>query len=273
MLKTIAPILAVAGCALAASAQDGLVYAYDLRGTNEFYTFDPADPGAGRTFIDNGTNADLYNGFAMDFNTAADTLYFITDAEEFGTISLTDGSFSPIATLGGDITPGVDSISGLKVDPTNETFYISTTTSLYTVDPLTGMATLVGDFGPNAGSMIDFAIDINGNMYGHDFTNDSLVSINKATGEATQIGGHGLAANFAQGMDFDYATNTLYAAIYTGGGTGQFVSWNLNDGSVNLLFDTTVWNAELEMAIRSVPTPGGVAVLGVLGLAAARRRR
>ena len=141
------------------------------------------------------------------------------------------------------------------------------------MNPVNGAATLVGDFGSAAGSMIDIAIDLDGNMYGHDLTNDSLVSINKATGEATQIGAHGLAANFAQGMDFDYATNTLYAAIYTGGGTGQFVSWNLNDGSVNELFDTAVWNAELEIAIRSVPAPASTAALGLLGLAAARRRR
>ncbi len=263
--------------ATAASAQDGLVYAFDLRGVNEFMTFDPANAGAGATIIDGGANADLYNGFAMDFNTAADTLYFITDAEELGTINLANGAYSSIASLSGAIIPGVDSVGGLSVDPTNETFYVATGTNLYTMNPVTGVSSLVGGFG-TGGLMIDIAIDINGNMYGHDIGTDSLYSINKATGAATLIGAHGLAANFAQGMDFDYATNTLYAAIYTGGGTGQFVSWNLNDGSVNQLASLTTFGsdaggAEFEMAIRSVPTPASIAALGMLGLASTRRRR
>ncbi len=276
MKKKIALILAAMTIAGVASAQDGLVYAYDLRGVNEFFTFDPENAGAGETFIDTGANANLYNGFAMDFNTAADTLYFISSDENLGTISLADGSFTVSNALSGDLTPGTDSISGLSVDPTNETFYVSTTTSLYTMNPATGVASLVGAFG--TGTIIDIAIDINGNMYGHDITNDSLVSIDKNTGLGTQIGGHGLAANFAQGMDFDYSTNTLYAAIYTGGGTGQFVSWDLTDGSVTALagmpsfgFDSN--GAEMEIAIRSIPAPATTAALGLLGLVATRRRR
>jgi hypothetical protein len=279
MKTKIAVMLAGLTCASAAMAQgDGLVYAHDLRGVNEFLSFDPANAAAGATTIDGGANADLYNGFAMDFNSAADTLYYITDAEELGTVNIANGAYSPITTLSGDITPGTDSVGGLSVDPTNETFYISTTTNLYTMNPATGVASLVGAFG-SAGLMIDIAIDANGNMYGHDISDDSLYSIDKNTGAATLIGSHGLAANFAQGMDFDYATNTLYAAIYTGGGTGQFVSWNLNDGSVNQLASLTTFGsdfggAEMEMAIRSaIPAPASVAALGMLGLASTRRRR
>src|SRR4029450_8092588 len=107
--------------------------------------------------------------------------------------------------------------------------------------------------------VIDIAIDINGNMYGHEIGLDNLISINKNTGAATIIGPTGQAANFARGRDLDYATGELYATIYTGGGTGVYARMNLATGAAVVLTSTTSWNSEMEMAINSpVPEPASL---------------
>jgi len=74
---------------------------------------------------------------------------------------------------------------------------------------LVGTITGVGD--PTNGTVIiDIAIDPNGNMYGVDIVTDTLVAIDKTTGEASTIGSLGFDANFSEGLDFDDTTGTLY---------------------------------------------------------------
>ncbi len=254
--------------AAAPAAMAGDVYGLNLRGTANMRVFPSNNPSQMGNIL---ANVD-YASFAMDFNSAGTTLYAVknisTTEWELGTIDTTTAAYSPIvAVTGANSTP-----TGLKVDPTDETFYLSTGTMLYTLNTTTGVLTSRGAF-TGTPLMIDIAIDANGNMYGHDIGTDSLYSIDKNTAQTTLIGAHGLAANFAQGMDFDYDTNTLYAAIYTGGGTGKYVSWNLNDGSVNQLIDTLQFNVEMEMAINSpIPEPASMCLLALGGLALIRRR-
>ncbi len=269
-MKRLISLIAGLACAAPVMAQpDGLVYALDLRSTREFFTFDPANAAGGITLIDD-VNVNANDAlFAMDFSVDANTLWAVTfPVNEWGTISLTDGMFSSMGIVSGDVVSGVDNVGGMSFDPTDGTCYISTGTALFTLDTGTGAASLVGFFN-SAGLMIDIAIDSQGNMYGMDIVDDSLYSIDKTTGNATVIGPHGLLANFAQGMDFDWSDDTLYGAIYTGSGTGQWCSYNLNDGSVNQLFNTQVWGnggfgVEMEVAIRSAvgggnPCPGDIA--------------
>jgi len=73
-------------------------------------------------------------------------------------------------------------------------------------------------------------------------------------------------------MDFDPTTNTLYAAIYSGDGQGWYVSWDTTTGGITALADTLPFGVEMELAIR-VPAPGALALVGLGGLVAARRRR
>jgi len=80
---------------------------------------------------------------------------------------------------------------------------------LYTVNLTTGATSFVGVM--NTASRANIAIAVmDGQMYGFDILNDSLQSINKATGIATTIGPLGFDANFAQGMDFDESDGTCY---------------------------------------------------------------
>lgn len=204
--------------------------------------------------------------FAMDFNTAGTVLHVIDNAVspsfQLGTIDFeTTGGFTPGPMVTGPLAGQAH--TGLAVDPTDETFYVSTGTQLFTIDPVTGVSTLVATFsgtdinGNLIGLMIDIAIDSTGQMFAHDIGTDALYAVNKATAAATFIGFSNLAANFAQGMDIDPATDVLYAAIYTGGGTGSYGTWDTSTGvfteilTLPMFPDPTGNGRELEMAIRA----------------------
>lgn len=260
--------LLAALCAPAASA--GTVYALDLRATpNRLLSFPSGAP------ANNMVASVAVDSFAMDFDAAGTTLYAVTPniaPFTLSTINTTTGAVSNIAAITGLATG--ENPTGLRYDPQTNQFWLSafgTTGSLYTVNMTTGAATFVASTG--APLIIDIAIDRNGQMYGHDIAGDTLLSINKLTGATTVIGPTGQAANFAQGMDFDYDNDTLYATIYTGGGTGVYASFNLTTGAAQVITSTTPWNSEMEMAINSpIPEPASLGLLG-LGSLLLRRRR
>jgi hypothetical protein len=245
-------------CASSAHAQS-TVYAIDVRANpNRLISFPSNAPALNIVSASAG-----FDGFAMDFNRDATILYGIAfvaapGPQVFGTIDLLTGNFTPIAPVTGAGSAEAN-WSGLSFDPTTNTMYASAvatgSNNLYTINLANGVTTLVGSMGTTP-LFIDIAIDVNGNMFAHDIGGDTLHSVNKATGATTLIGPTTLLANFAQGMDFDWATNTLYAAIYTGGGVGNYVSINTATGAATVIFVTTPWNAEMEMAIQS-PAPGG----------------
>ena len=268
--SVVAAALLLAAAGQVTRADIGDVYMYDLRSTpDQFFRISLSDP-ANRIFIN--TNAD-YGTYAMDFDPTATTLYaHNVTTGGFGTIDVNTGLYSPIAPITG-LAAG-DAVTGLTIAPSGAA-YLSSATNLYSIDLGTAACTLIGPM-TGATLMIDISADANGRVYGHDIGTDSLYSIDTASGAATLIGPHGLAANFAQGMDFDWSTNTLYATIYTGAGTGQFVSWDTSTGAVTTVLDTGAagWNMELEMAVRSpIPGPASAGLLGLAALAATRRRR
>jgi len=140
-------------------------------------------------------------------------LFAIFENNDFIVIDPADGSYT---TLGKSMpTPGL-SWSGLAGDP-DGTLYASATSvsrsELYTVNQIDGMATLIGVIS-NSPACIAIAINAEGDLYGFDIVNDSLISIDKTTGEGTIVGSLGFDCNFGQGMDFDYESDTCYLAAY-----------------------------------------------------------
>lgn len=221
-------------CGTPAQASPGLVnrapadtaFALDVR--NKGFVQFALNNFSGQTLL--GSQPDSMYG--MDFDPTATTLYALNDATgELGTINLTTGAFTGIVTC---TVPGGGSWSGLSIDPVSGTFYASTATDLYVLNPATCSPTLIGAFG-TGGGMIDIAVNTAGQMYGHDIGTDSIYSINPATGAASLVGPTGYAANFAQGMDFDNNDGTLYIFVYTGSGTNTFGTVNLATGAVTPL--------------------------------------
>lgn len=213
-------------------------YVFDLRGPAVRFFTCPVDDLADQTVL---LDPPDYQTFALDFNSdgtsihAIDRLDFGIDGVSprlVGTIDPVTGLFSSTANLGGAFNPA-ETETGLSIDPTDETLYLSTATTLYTLDPSSGAATVVGTFnigGTPLQIVIDIAVNSAGDMYAHDIGDDMLYLIDKSSGDAMLIGPSGLAGNFAQGMDFDPATDILYAGIYTGGGTGSYGTWDTTSG-------------------------------------------
>lgn len=195
--------------------------------------------------------------FAIDYDASATTLWAVNNTTmEYGTINIPAATFTPVGVIGGII-----GASGLTASPNGTTWYLSSVvgpdTNLYVGDITTGTFSLVGTM-VGAGLVIDISMSSTGRLIAHSIGTDSFYDVNPATAVATLLGPHGLAANFAQGMDFDWSTDTLYATIYTGGGTGQFCTVNLTTGAVTSLAATTPLNAEMEIAIRVPAAPTGV---------------
>ncbi|MEZ6016160.1 MAG: hypothetical protein R3F49_13655 [Planctomycetota bacterium] len=194
------------------------------------------------------------SAFALDFDNTAQTLYAIANSNlEIGTIDLTTGLYTTTGIFVTGVNNPLAGATGLTCTP-NGTWYLTQTdagsggTSLYVGDITTGVFTLVGLIDP--GTIIDIAADASGNLFGHDIVTDAFFSIDPTTGLGTSVALTGLAANFAQGMDFDWSTGLLYAAVYTSGGTGSFVSFDPATNAVTVLESTTALNAEMEIACR-----------------------
>ena len=139
-------------------------------------------------------------------------------ATEFA-VSQPDGDLVAIDTATGILqaigSTGLGgSVTGIRWDPATDKTYAMTTTSsgstLYTLDLGTGATTPIGSSGQ--AFIVDIAIDPQGKLYGVDGFSDTLVTIDKATGASQTIGPLGLDDIFAQSLDFDARTDTLYFA-------------------------------------------------------------
>ncbi len=194
-----------------------------------------------------GTVAETANMFGLDFNPAGTRLYgaqFLGSltGSRLGTYNLTTGTFITQGFLGS--LPPNDSITGMAFDPRTGAAWVSTydlltnnpqlgEARLWRMDPTNLSTGIVGRMLPDELNPVftDIAVNCDGEMYGHNLTDDSIYRINTVNGEATLVGPHGLAANFAQGIDFDNATGELYGSIYTGGGANTFGRFDLETGA------------------------------------------
>ncbi len=263
MNKILISAMLVAGLACIASAT--LVYGHDMR-NNRFVTFDHATPGA-QTVIATQTT----DYFGLDFNASATTLYGLSSVGSLDTINLGTGAVSSSVAITGAGTTG---FTGITFGTSNN-LYLSTFTAaagsvLYSLNATTGAATVIGQMHATD-IIIDISMDSTGRMVGHGIATDTFSFVNTSTAALTLIGPHGLLANFAQGMDFDWTTNTLYAAVYTGGGTLTYGSVNLGTGAVTSI--PGIISGEYELAVQAVPEPATMVALGLGAVAFIRRRR
>lgn len=215
------------------------------------YSFTVDDfPGAVRVGEAEGTA----NVHGLDFNPALTRLYgaqFLPGiGSRLGVLDGETGAFrQPISILG----IGLDQVTGLTIDPVNGVGWLSTV-DILTNNPQLTEARLWRFFLPSATAefvapqlvgrllgdaadpvFVDIAMNCDGELYGHNISDDSIYRIDTEDAEATLVGSHGLPANFAQGMDFDNTDGSLYAWIYTGNGSNSFGTIDLATGAFSPL--------------------------------------
>ncbi len=184
-------------------------YALDLV-YDELVRFDTLTPGAFTSLADLSLST-----YAGDFiQDDYDSLYFIDNSDlNLKTIHITTGD---IITIGPVNTSPGHTITGMAVDTLGRMFLVSTdifNAYLYEINPQTGRtiwsAPISGMDCP-----IDVAISSDLRMYSVDICEDKLFEIDYQSAVATAVGALGTYANYAQGMDFDDSTGTLYWAAY-----------------------------------------------------------
>ena len=153
--------------------------------------------------------------FAGDFiNGDFSTLWVI----DYGTnmLKAVDTTTGAVTDIGPSTPYGGESWTGMTGSMDGVMYASSTNISrstLYTVDLDTGAVTVVAQI-TNANCVIDIAITPDDDIYAVDICNDSLYSIDPATGAGTLIGSIGFDANYAQGMDYEEESGTLYLAAF-----------------------------------------------------------
>jgi len=147
-----------------------------------FRAYSTATPDTVTSINDNFSPGTIYG---IDFNSAG-TLYGINNSpnepggRSLGAIDIATGTYTKLEDIIG--IPLTEYISGLAINHTNGTFYVSTTealfgpsgsSSLYTLDPATGAATLVGNE-TTANNVEEIAFDALGHLFAIDVGTQSL---------------------------------------------------------------------------------------------------
>jgi hypothetical protein len=104
--------------------------------------------------------------------------------------------------------------NGLGYEEGSDKMYGCNGYNIYEIDRYSGTTTLIG-------SISQYLIDLTcgqGLIWGHDFVGEQIVTIIPGTTTVTVIGGTGLSANYAQGMEYDKGNDQLFLAAYTTSG-------------------------------------------------------
>ena len=165
------------------------------------------------------------NSGSLDFESCGDINP--TDLDQAFVLTLLDGEFYSLEissgnyTFLGNISPPVgENWNGLEFDPATNILYgisanfvDSSTLSIIDIENLS--ATAIGKTGVNGA--IAIATDGDGNFYSYDVIDDSLYSIDTATGQGTLIGSIGFDANFGQDLEWDPNTETMFMTAINSG--------------------------------------------------------
>lgn len=188
--------------------------------------------------------------------------YMLTSAggalagDTFGVTDTATGVFTSLGVISG--APAGNTWTSMKWDHSTQTLFAVNSagggqSSLYTIDPDTLEATLVGQIdgpGVDPGAIvIAIAISPDGLMYGLDIIGDTLLAIDKSSGDASPIGPTGFDANFAQDMDFDPSTGVLYWPGYFGGGATEMTTIDTSTGVATSIGTITSQNEMLSFTV------------------------
>lgn len=271
MHRKYAVAIALLAAAGAAHAQQNWGFISTAGDPDPVTVFDLENPGTSQStlgFVDGNFNR------GMDFVTENSFYYFVStdslnDPGDRGLWFWDEGVNTQLATIGFSDSGDGDA----TYDPSSGTFYVAVDDqdgvdgdSLYAWTDLNGTPTFteIGETGLS--QFIGIALNpVNGLLYGYDSSTEALYTIDTEDGSTSLIGASGLNLGAIGGMDFSADGSILLLS----NGSNLFTV-DLMSGSL-----TAAGNIGLNSSALSyrVPSPGTVALLGLGGLAAARRRR
>lgn len=149
-----------------------------------------------------------------------------------------DGSFSTVGPLGIAASASVTGLSYNWVDGKLYAIVLGTSPQLYTVNPETGVGTLVATITGGGTLPIWLEIDNSGVAYSADISSDSLYKIDLTTGVATLVGPLGINLNYAQDADFNRETGELFMAGFLVDSTSGIYKVDLTTGAASYVGDT-----------------------------------
>lgn len=233
------------------------------------------DPATGLTTFDglvaykdiDATTWDVANGRILGIMRSNDYLVAIDP---------TTGEPSPLAELDQSMSPDVNAMA---YDNANTTLYVESDGDLYTMDVVTGAATLVGDIyrsGTTTSVEVEaMTFDDSGVLWA--VSSDELFTIDPATGIATLVGPTGVTQ--FNGLAWDATTSTLYATrnitdlytLNTTTGAGTLIGEVGADEWDDLTIDPTTgtlyaWDNDRETLISIDPVGKTLTTIGAIGV-------
>jgi DNA-binding beta-propeller fold protein YncE len=208
---------------------------------------------------------------ALAYDPFTDTLYGASSSNTVAslfTINRTTGAVSLVGSYG----VGSVFMHGLEFNAQTRRLYSTSSSSttdgvLYELNPATGAATVIGAMPGRRGfGSLGFNTST-GVMYWADTTSDELYTINLATAATTLVGPLGVTTQVGAGLAYH---PTIGMLAVNNSGTDTLSVLNLSTGAATLIGNTGTSNM---LAIAVIPAPAPLALLGLAGLAASRRRR
>ena len=218
------------------------------RAQNDVYAvqFNTGDNGFGIINLMNGDFtqiADLGSTLYNDIAYAPDgTLYGLANnGASLVTFDKTTGDVTPVASLGGS---GIESIA---FNPNSGVLFGASESGLYTIDPASGQASYVGDFGSPYGCNLwqNIRFDSDGNLYlsnTGDGSGTDIYQVNTSTGAATfegEVEGYSdlvleNGSQYMYGVSIPSINGANSAPVLLSFDLSSFVNGGTNaDGSIN----------------------------------------
>jgi hypothetical protein len=232
-------LLAAGSLALSARAQND-VYAVEFLGNNRFGTINLMNG----TFTEISSLSGTYNDIAYAPDGSLFGLY--NNGASLVTFDRTTGDVTPVASLGGS---GIESIA---FNPNNGVLFGASESGLYTIDPTTGQASYIGDFGSPYGCNLwqNIRFDSDGNLYlSNTGDNTDIYQVNTNTGSATFVGEVNGYANlilengsqYMYGVSIPSINGANAQPVLVSFDLGSFVAGGTNaDGSIHQISVTMV---------------------------------
>ncbi|MDR2009641.1 MAG: T9SS type A sorting domain-containing protein [Bacteroidales bacterium] len=189
--------------------------------------------------------------FPMGEEFIGDYIYRLYSNNDIGIVT-PFGYYEKTGTITGTPTGPGASILSIAYDWTNDVVYALVLNSdgvpaIYSLNMETYAATIIGQFGTTAISVIAMDMASDGYLYAPSrTTGGSLYKIDTQTGLFELVGVHGISINYGQDVTFDYATGRLYSLTcgtdylfgYYDITTGLFVT--INDLTISEQYATFV---------------------------------